>query len=566
MSNDQPLQTSPYTEPQADSPNTADSARPRLRWKLGLAILLTGIAGTVLMARFAPDDTSRMIRIFKATGTTIGAMLVWWLGFSGLTWKTRRNIAAVGTIAIGLLLVGTIRRVTFDGDMKPRLQFRWSPPAANTIAQEWLAKNAPPVAANAAGQPAAAEASSDSSSASDASAVPASEPLDITDADWPTYCGKDGNREILEPQCSFDWVANPPKELWRHPVGDAWSSFTAVGSLLLTQEQRANLECVVCYDALSGKELWRREDEARYESAQGAIGPRATPTVTSTAVFALGATGILNALDPRTGKQLWQRNVCTDADSDVLEWGMSGSPLIYEKTVIIDAGGDKGKAVIAYDRETGEIVWASASHKAGYTTPRLETIGGVLQLLVFHGDGLDGMNPQTGEVLWQYPSTNQYKINVAQPMRFGDQIFISSGYDSGCVLLNPTVLNGKAPSEVWPKNKNMKLKFNEAVKVGNFIYGLDDGILACLDVQTGERKWKSGRYRYGQILLWGDKLVVQSEPGYVAIVEATPEKFTEVARLEALNDRTWNMPIVNRNRLYVRNAAEAACYELPAAP
>jgi outer membrane protein assembly factor BamB len=111
----------------------------------------------------------------------------------------------------------------------------------------------------------------------------------------------------------------------------------------------------------------------------------------------------------------------------------------------------------------------------------------------------------------------------------------------------------------------MKLKFNEAVSLGDYVYGLDDGILACLNVRTGERMWKGGRYRYGQILLWGDKLLVQSEPGFVAIVEATPEKFIEVTRLEALNERTWNVPVVNRGHLYVRNAAEAACYQLPAA-
>jgi len=182
---------------------------------------------------------------------------------------------------------------------------------------------------------------------------------------------------------------------------------------------------------------------------------------------------------------------------------------------------------------------------------------------VFHGDGLAGMDPDSGRLLWEYPWTNQYKINVAQPMRFDDQIFISSGYDSGCVLLDPTRLTDSRPAEVWPLNRNLKLKFNEAVQHGEFVYGLDDGILACIDVRTGERKWKAGRYRFGQLLLWGDRIVVQCESGAVAIVVATPEKHTEIARLEALSDRTWNVPVVNRKRLFVRNASEAACYSLP---
>jgi outer membrane protein assembly factor BamB len=247
----------------------------------------------------------------------------------------------------------------------------------------------------------------------------------------------------------------------------------------------------------------------------------------------------------------------------MIEWGMSGSPLIYDQTIIVDAGGNNDKAVIAYDRKSGNIVWASGRHKAGYAAPRIERINNVVQLLIFHGDGLASLNPATGEMLWEYPWTNQYQINVAQPLLFGNQLFLSSGYDSGCVLLDPTNLTNRRPGEVWPPNKNLKLKFNEAVKLGEHVYGLDDGILACVNIRTGERIWKGGRYRFGQVLLWGDKLVVQAENGFVAIVEASPEKFIEVARLEALNDRTWNVPVINRGRLYVRNAAEAACFQLP---
>ncbi|HQX53836.1 MAG TPA: hypothetical protein PLR25_28230, partial [Planctomycetaceae bacterium] len=146
---------------------------------------------------------------------------------------------------------------------------------------------------------------------------------------------------------------------------------------------------------------------------------------------------------------------------------------------------------------------------------------------------------------------------------FGNQIFLSSGYDSGCVLIAPTKLTDGQPAEVWPRKKTLKLKFNEAVQLGDYVYGLDDGILACIDYKTGERTWKGGRYRYGQLLLWGDKLIVQSEAGYVAVVEANPKEFREVTRLEALNDRTWNMLMINRGRLYTRNASEAVCFELP---
>ncbi len=533
----------------------ADIRPQRLRWKSGLAVIVIGLGATWVAGRLAPDNTNRMIRIFMGVGVTYLAMLIWWFVFSGVKVWIRVVTWVVSTAVLIGGAMASVKNVSFEGDMRPHLQFVWDPPSPSERAQKWLQENAPSETAS---REVPAEESPDAETVRTEGSR-----LVIADTDWPRYAGWNGNREISEPQCSFDWPTHPPKELWRHPVGDAWSSFAVVGSKLFTQEQRNPLECVVCYDSDTGREIWRHEDEARYESPQGAVGPRATPTVTEEAVFALGATGILNALDPLTGQQLWQHNICTDAGAEMVEWGMSGSPLIHEQTVIVDAGGYKGKAVIAYDRKTGDIVWSSGSHKAGYTSPRLERIGDRLQLIVFHGDGLAGLDPSNGTQLWEYPWTNQYKINVAQPILFGSQIFLSSGYDSGCVLLDPTQLTDGKPAEVWPPNKNLKLKFNEAVSRGRYVYGLDDGILACIDVKTGRRIWKGGRYRYGQILLWGDKLIVQAEAGYVAVVEASPEKFTEVARLEALNDRTWNMPVVDKGRLYVRNASEAACFELP---
>ena len=527
-----------------DSSQGQSKAKPeRFHWKSGITILALAISSTIAANRLAPDDTSRMIRTFYGIGVGYLAMMVWWLVFSGFRLRTRLVTLVMVTVLGAGTMVLSVKKVTFEGDMRPHFRFIWDPPSQSEQSQEWLAEYAP----------------------SHASPVEDSVIIEVTNADWPHYCGSNGDRVIDEPVCSFDWKTNPPKELWRHPVGDAWSSFAVVGTRLFTQEQRGPMECVVCYDADSGLELWRREDAARYDTAQGATGPRATPTVTGEAVFSLGASGILCALNPISGSLLWQRNICTDAGSDMVEWGMSGSPLIYDQTVIVDAGGKQNKAVIAYDRKSGDVVWASCSHKAGYTSPRLEHIGDSLQLLIFHGDGLAGLEPATGKKLWEYPWTNQYKINVAQPMRFGTEIFISSGYDSGCVMLDPVTLSDGKPREVWPPNKNLKLKFNEAVKVGDHVYGLDDGILACVNVRTGERTWKGGRYRYGQILLWAEKLIVQAEAGYVAVVEARPERFTEVARLNALNDRTWNVPVVNRGRLYVRNAAEAACYQLPMA-
>lgn len=528
--------------------------RARFRWKTGLALFAIGVIGTATVNRNAASDTDRIIRTYEGIAVTLVALVIWWVFFSGIRFWTRLAcLLLVALTGVGGTIL-CVKKVEFTGDMRPIVRFVWDAPSPSEKAQEWLNQNAPQSNIAAVPEP----PKNQTRELNDRNAA-----LNITDADWPRNCGPGGNREIVEPQCLFDWESHIPNERWRHPVGDAWSSFTIVGERLFTQEQRGSLECVVCYNADTGLEMWRHEDTARYETAQGGIGPRATPTVTENAIFSLGATGILNSLNPLTGTKIWQRNICDDAESSMIEWGMSGSPMIYENTVIVDAGGYKNRAVIAYDRTTGEAVWVSGNHQAGYATPRLETIHGTLTLLIFHGDGLQGLNPATGQQLWEYPWTNQYKINVAQPMLFGNHLFLSSGYDSGCVLIDPTTLQEGKPAEVWPPNKNLKLKFNEAVHRENYVYGLDDGILACIDVKSGKRLWKGGRYRHGQVLLWGDKLIVQAESGDVAVVEASPKEFKEITRLAALSERTWNLPIVNRGRLYARNASEAVCYELP---
>lgn len=510
-----------------------------LRWKTGLSVLALCVGGTVVVNRAAENATDRMIATFMGIGVSVLVLSFWWLLFSGVKLRTRFLAWLLSGAALAVFAM-CVRNVWFEGDMRPHFEFRWDPPSARQKAQEWLAQQ----------------------KESPKPKVQITEPLEITAADWPDYCGPGRNRMIMEPAVSFDWKASPPRELWRHPVGDAWSSFSGAGPLIFTQEQRGELECTVCYLVETGEEVWRREDKARYESAQGAVGPRATPVVTPTAIYALGATGILTALKPSDGTVIWQRNILDDAGAQMIEWGMSGTPLIDGDRLFVDAGGNNGKAVIAYDRNTGDILWAKESHTASYTAPRIEEFSGIRHLLIFHGEGLLALDPETGKRLWEYPWTNQYKINVAQPIRFNDSLFISSGYNAGCVMLNPGSVADGRPAEVWAPAKSMKLKFNEAVRLGDYLYGIDDGILSCIDLNDGKRKWKGGRYGFGHVLLWSDKLIVQAEEGYVAVVDAIPDKFKEVTRFEALNDRTWNVPVVNQGRLLVRNASEAACFDL----
>jgi outer membrane protein assembly factor BamB len=340
-----------------------------------------------------------------------------------------------------------------------------------------------------------------------------------------------------------------------------------VGDRIFTQEQRRNEEVVVCYHAQTGRQLWVHADSVKFDEPMGGVGPRATPTLFDSRLYTLGATGILNCLDAITGEPLWPQsvNILEDAGADNLEWAMAGSPLVYDDLVVVNAGGRQGRGVIAYDRFSGTIRWATGNDPASFCAPRLETINGVRQILIFDGFGLKGHDAATGDELWRTREwTNEPKVNAAGPIvRDGHRIFIASGYGVGCGLFKIMFADGSwSVREEYVRPNRFKLKFNDAIYYDNHLYGLDEGILACHNFDTGRRVWKRGRYGYGQLLLVHDVLLIQAESGEVALVEANPNAFREIARFQAIDGKTWNHPVLHRGRLFVRNAQEAACYDL----
>ena len=522
---------------------------PRFKWKSGTIIGCAGISGIAGINALMPDQTMQIIGMYYGVAVWTVLTLFWWLFFSGTTWGLRLGLpAAVVTAAISSWL-GFVSRLDFGGDMSPKFVWRWQA-SANVKRDAWLKNQVDTTTPDPA----------------------LSSPFAVAANDWPRYRGADGLGIVREPLTIRDWKQHPPQQLWRHPIGEGWSSFAVAGSRLFTQEQRRKYECIVCYHADSGNELWVHRDEVRYETAMGGIGPRATPTVTDSAVYAVGAKGLLTCLDPVTGEQKWQRNIAGDADASLPQWGFSGSPMIWKDTVIVIAGGSENRGVLAYDRYNGNIVWGSGIHRAGYSSPRVETINGKSVLLAFHGDGLTAMSPDSGVPQWNYPFTNMYHINVAQPILVGTVLFVGTGYDGRCVALDPSNVSNGRPTEIWTPNRNLNLKFNEAVAHGGYVYGLDDGILCCINITTGKREWKGGRYNFGQMLLWKDVLLIQAEKGYVALAEASARKFTEITRFSALKTRdtasakVWNVPVVNKSRLYIRSSREAACFQLPQLP
>jgi outer membrane protein assembly factor BamB len=375
---------------------------------------------------------------------------------------------------------------------------------------------------------------------------------------WPGFRGPARDGVVRGVTIETDWRKSPPLQMWRRPIGPGWSSLAVLGDLIYTQEQRGSDEVVSAYELRTGKPAWRHHDAVRFWESNGGAGPRATPTIGHGRVFTLGAKGLLNALDARTGAVLWSHDAAADTKTTVPEWGFSGSPLIVDDLVIVATGG----VLVAYDANSGARRWIGPERNEGYTSPQLATIDGVRQVLLMTGSGLSSVNPTDGTLLWEHPWKG---YPIVQPSLTPDGgILIAANESSGTRRLAVTHTGTTwTAEERWTSN-GLKPWFNDFVVHKGHAFGFDGTILACIDLADGTRKWKGGRYGGGQLVLLPDQdaLLVISEQGELALVSATTSQFQELARVPAIEGKTWNHPVIAGDVLLVRNGEEMAAFRL----
>ena len=382
-----------------------------------------------------------------------------------------------------------------------------------------------------------------------------------TSSSWPGFRGPDRDG-VIRGTIRVAWEGLTP--IWKKPIGGGRASFAVVGERAFTIEQRARNEVVAAYDVMTGRELWTNAWPERFSQWMGGgEGPRATPSVADGLVYALGGRGELRCLDADTGRVVWRTNILQDAGAKNLRWGMAASPLIVGDAVVVLPGGKKGRSVVAYDRKTGKQLWTALDDQQAYVSPMHVTLLGVPQFLLVSSERLIGLSVDRREVLWEFPWSTGHDASAAQPIVIGDQrVFYSSGYGTGAAVIELSKQAEKfAVHQVW-RNIRMKNRQSSSVLREGHIYGLDEGILACIDAATGDLKWKGGRYGHGQLLLAGEHLVVITEEGELVLVAATPEKLREVARVPAIEGETWNVPAFANGILLVRNTAQMAAFDL----
>ncbi len=387
----------------------------------------------------------------------------------------------------------------------------------------------------------------------------------LANPEWPSFRGGDRSGAQHDSVISDDWEQQPPQQLWKIPIGPGWSSFAVAGKLLMTQEQRGDDESIVCYHADTGQEIWHQQVVSRFSDPMGGPGPRATPTLADDGVFVQGANGQILRLDARSGKIIWEQDLRQLADRQPPEWGFSSSPLVTGDLVVVWGGGTGNRGIFALNRQTGDEVWSAAAGDHSYSSPQLCEVYGTQRIAMLTNDGICLLDPATGEEQFRYDWSNgQYR--ALQPHIIdGRSLLLPTGMGDGTRRIDLTETDGRLQAtEAWT-TRRLKTDFNDFVVHNGFAWGFDGAVVCCIDLNSGQQKWKRGRYGKGQILLLQSSglLLVLGEHGDLILLKADPDKHQELAKIPALEGKTWNHPVLIGDRLYIRNSQEAGCWKLP---
>jgi len=395
--------------------------------------------------------------------------------------------------------------------------------------------------------------------------------LPVWAADWPQWLGP--NRDNSSSEKIAPWTA-PPKVLWRQSVGEGNSSPVVADGRVFVHAKIAgkNEEELLAFRAENGEPLWNAKySRSAFKSLYG-NGPRATPAVTDKHIYTFGITGVLSCFDVATGKQIWQVHTLKKFQAPNLVFGVSCSPLVEGDKVAVNVGA-KSASVVAFHKDTGEVVWQSQDDGASYSSPIIFGSEKQRQAIFLTAKGLLSLSPSDGHSLWRFPLVDFLLESSTTPVKAGD-VLVASSISYGSVGLRlETKDDAPAVKQLW-KNEQLTCYFSTPIAVGpDHLYMVTgakpltfktEATLHCIETETGKELWqkpKVGQYHASLLRTGEDKMLMLEDSGALVLLEPNPKEYRELARA-AVSGPTWAHPALAKGRLYVRDEKELICIEL----
>ena len=380
-------------------------------------------------------------------------------------------------------------------------------------------------------------------------------------ADWPQWRGPARDGISQETGLLASWPQGGPRALWTaNGLGEGYSAVSVAGGRAFTQGQRGSRHYVIAIDVKSGAKAWETSVGGEFNESRG-NGPRGTPTVDGTRLYALSPDGVLACLDAASGKVVWQQNIVRTYRGSVPPWGISESPLIDGERVIVMPGG-RGASLVALNKNDGTVVWRSGDDGAGYSSAVIGEFEGVRQIIAMNDSAVVGVRADNGQQLWRYTKVSNQTANIATPIVRNGLVFVSTEYESGGALLK---VGAKAASEVY-FTRNMRNHYSSSVLVDDVLYGFNSAVLTAMRFSTGEVLWRNRSVGKGSLAYADKHLYVLGEDATLALVEARPEQYREVSRFNIKQSRypSWSPPVIADGRLYVRNQDGLIAFDIRA--
>lgn len=394
-------------------------------------------------------------------------------------------------------------------------------------------------------------------------------PVTTGEADWTNWRGVNFEGKSATTGIQTDWSKGLPKVwhvnyLCQDKGTAAWSAPVVQGNRLIVPGRDEKNDLIFCINTDTGELIWKGSYAAEASTSHGP-GSRATPFISDGKVYTFGRSGDLVCWQLDDGKMFWHKNV-KDAGGVEPQWGYSTTPLIQDSMVIVQGGGTA--LVIAYNKNTGEMLWKSMEGDAGYAAAIPMIVENEVQLLIYQATGLSCINADNGQHLWTAPWPTDYGVNATTPVINKDIVFHTSGYKMGCEALKVT----KNGYEVLWKNNLMEAQHSDPVLIDGYLYGYsgessrNDGLFKCIELATGKQMWSTDQIGQGTTTFVDGHLVCLDIKGNIFLVKPNPSSFVKVGEIksaiEDVKNPAWTVPVVANGKLYLRYLQQLVCYQL----